>query len=344
MRVPRDLDSLFYNCSFLDYFSSDFYFSRCGEVRTTLSHSSESNFSSLQFVIDFYLWVFLLSFRYNILAAFSLFLIRSKDFLSVPECKQDLVAPALCYMPLWVAWLVTPFMTPAWRENAFWICVLDCITRGTTGIVRQNAKMKEFGEAEGRLKGTVESRVRWTDKSASSLSYCRELSPQSDQLARKGWFFCSTLPIWEGDYHSVEELFNFERQIRSNQKQPLHKATGKFYRLSTINQRNSTKTEQFYNKGSTFNVVFDWSSMFLVRTKNTSWVLQSLSCLNSSRCPCSFLRFSSIVRTWKTVGFVISSSFPTGSRSHHNGRVSSCTSFLHHSIRMNGVKRNLDDW
>ena len=53
------------------------------------------------------------------------FLIRAKDILRVAECNQDLVAPALCYIPLWAVGLVTPFVTPAWRENAFWCCVLD---------------------------------------------------------------------------------------------------------------------------------------------------------------------------------------------------------------------------
>ena len=39
--------------------------------------------------------------------------------------NQDFVAPAPSRIPLWAAGLVTPFVTPAWRENAFCSCVLD---------------------------------------------------------------------------------------------------------------------------------------------------------------------------------------------------------------------------
>ena len=41
-------------------------------------------------------------------------------------------------------------------------------------------------------RGTVQSRKRWTDKSASTWSKCGELRAQSDQLPRKEWVFCST--------------------------------------------------------------------------------------------------------------------------------------------------------
>ena len=39
--------------------------------------------------------------------------------------NQDFVAPAAYHIPLWAAKLVTPFVSPALRENAFWCCVLN---------------------------------------------------------------------------------------------------------------------------------------------------------------------------------------------------------------------------
>ena len=57
--------------------------------------------------------------------------------------SQDFVAPALCYIPLWAAGLVTSFVTPAWRENAFFDWVLDRTERDTAGIVRQSERMSE---------------------------------------------------------------------------------------------------------------------------------------------------------------------------------------------------------
>ena len=39
--------------------------------------------------------------------------------------NQDFVAPAPYHIPLWAAGLLTSFVAPAFRENAFWNCVLD---------------------------------------------------------------------------------------------------------------------------------------------------------------------------------------------------------------------------
>jgi hypothetical protein len=50
--------------------------------------------------------------------------------------------------------------------------------------------------------------------------------------------------------------------------------------------------------------------MFFERSDNSCWDLPSLWFLSSSLCLHSFLRSSSIVRMWKTIGFVISWSLP----------------------------------
>ena len=84
---------------------------------------------------------------------------------------------------------------PALRENAFGSCVLDRTERDTVSIVRRSERMKEVEGGRRSIKGrrgTVQSRKRWTDKSTPSMSKGCELSAQSDQLARKDWFFCST--------------------------------------------------------------------------------------------------------------------------------------------------------
>ena len=78
--------------------------------------------------------------------------------------NQYFVAPAPSHIPLRGGECQSE-RAPAWRENAFWSCVLDRTERDTAVIERQSEKMQEFlTEAEGRPKGAVESRERWTDK------------------------------------------------------------------------------------------------------------------------------------------------------------------------------------
>ena len=52
---------------------------------------------------------------------------------------------------------------PAWRENAFWCCVLDSSRHRCRVIVRRNERMKEFEGGRRPTEGTVESRKRGTD-------------------------------------------------------------------------------------------------------------------------------------------------------------------------------------
>ena len=79
----------------------------------------------------------------------------------------------------------------------WWVseCQSTSIRRDAAGIVRRNERMKEIEGGRRptkRRRETVQSRKRWTDKSSSNMSKCGELSPQSNQLARKEWLFCST--------------------------------------------------------------------------------------------------------------------------------------------------------
>ena len=63
---------------------------------------------------------------------------------------------------------------------------------------------KNSRETEGRPQGAVEPRVRWTDKSVSSLSKCWELSPQSGQRVRVRVLVC----IMEEDSHDYSSVLS----------------------------------------------------------------------------------------------------------------------------------------
>ena len=69
---------------------------------------------------------------------------QANDFDQLGECNQDFVAPAACHIPLSAVGLVTPFVAPAWRENAFWSCVLDWQIERNGEMNRQGSK--EFQE------------------------------------------------------------------------------------------------------------------------------------------------------------------------------------------------------
>ena len=78
---------------------------------------------------------------------------------------------------------------PALGEKAFWCCVSDKVEKDAAGIGRLNDRMKAFSkEAEGRPNGAVEPRERWSGKISNSESKYWEVSAQSVQLVRKGWF------------------------------------------------------------------------------------------------------------------------------------------------------------
>ena len=117
---------------------------------------------------------------------------------------------------------------PAWRENAFFNCVLDRTETDTVGTVRRSEKMKEFSEeAEGRPKGSVEPGERWTHKFSKSQSKLWESSAQSVQFNKESMILLFNSTILQGDCHFVEEFFKSEPRMNSNQIQPSHRGTEK---------------------------------------------------------------------------------------------------------------------
>ena len=134
---------------------------------------------------------------------------------------QDFVAPAPSYIPIEVVSVSEWESTRLKRERLLELCLGQNRERNAAGILRRGDRMKKFSkEAEGRPKGFVEPRERWSGRISKSESEWWELSVQSIQLARKGWLF------WERDCHFVEVFFHFERRrINNNQSQPSHRGT-----------------------------------------------------------------------------------------------------------------------
>ena len=126
----------------------------------------------------------------EISVAWRLFLIRAKDFLRVAECNEDFVAPASYYIPLWAAGLVTPFVTPALRENTFWSCVLDCGKREIQRIWW--AGVTEWRSFRRRPK--ADQRARWNQ-------------------GRDDEYWALNLLNWQRKIDHATQLFTSEREI-----------------------------------------------------------------------------------------------------------------------------------
>ena len=152
VRVPRNLDSLFYNCPVLDLFFSDLYFSRWGwgwvhtgslesmlramsRVNVPAQMQSERCRDSMNYLArvhaphpftDHECTCFVSPIRDRLWSPRNSLIIiwmaevlgfrhvqmYATDSFSASECNRDFVAPALRYIPLWAAWLITPFVTP----------------------------------------------------------------------------------------------------------------------------------------------------------------------------------------------------------------------------------------
>ena len=138
-------------------FPTDFYLSRCGWVRTTPFHSSGSNF----FVSNSCFTIMSERSSYHKdrkITCLETSFIKAKDFFRVAECNQDFGAPAPCHILLWAAGLFTSFVTPAWRENAFWCCVFDCRRESCSGDT----------ETEWEIEGLFEGGRRPTKRRSGS--------------------------------------------------------------------------------------------------------------------------------------------------------------------------------
>jgi hypothetical protein len=114
-------------------------------------HASGSIFLCPQFVFGCHLWAFLLSSRHKTTLELRLLSIWPTDFDQLWQCNQDFVAPALCHMPIEV--VSVRVEAPAWRENAFWSCVLDSSSQ----------RWGRHSEADEGIRGRpkVDQKVQW---------------------------------------------------------------------------------------------------------------------------------------------------------------------------------------
>ena len=113
------------------------------------------------------------------------------------------------------------------RENATRCCVFDRTEADTVGLVWQSERMKEFDGGRRPTKG----------RSGTKGEMNRQIIQESQQIMRTQrsissvgnerliLLFNST--ILQADCHFVEEFFNFEPRMNSNQIQPSHRGTEK---------------------------------------------------------------------------------------------------------------------
>ena len=93
---------------------------------------------------------------------------RAKDLLRVADCNQDFVAPAPYHMPIEVVSVRVRGRAPAFKESAFWNCVLDS---SRYRYSRHSEGEWENERIRGRPKASLET--QWNQGKDEQTNYSR---------------------------------------------------------------------------------------------------------------------------------------------------------------------------
>ena len=129
------------------------------------------------------------------------------------------MAPASCHIPLWAAWLVTSFVTPALRENAFWSCVL----------ARVRLRWSSYTETEWENE-VIQGRPKADQRTSWNYEFKHEMTRQINLDSTRGMAIessiglrgkttmaiLSDLTIFQKDRQFVEDCFSSKPRISND--------------------------------------------------------------------------------------------------------------------------------